>query len=924
MIRITTSLNAQGATDYYRSSLSRQGEYYKENIPAYYHGKLADKMNLHEVTSENFKDFAHNREHQSKQQITPLNVSNRRVGWDITVLPPKSFSILTAFTDDPDLERAFLEANQEMMQEAQRYILAQNNTQEARFFEETANGCWASFHHKIARPVEHTYKGKKVFAGQPLQHIHNFLFSATYSPKREKYLAIDPYLIFKSAPYLQAYFHTQLSNKLVELGYDIDRTPDAWEIKGISREMIQRFSERTNTIEKLSKEKQITDAKAKAQLGAKSRLSKHKSVPEDQLLSVWKTLLTPKELELLQTLKGNKVKPEPQLSIEKAIDRSLEHFLERNSVAQEKRVIAYAMKLCFGSGYHPKDFQVELDRREDILKATENHVSILTTKQMVKHENDLIDKAVSLKGKFPALHAEYVPKRDFLNNGQKQAVKTILSSHDGLLALEGQAGAGKSTMLQELSDGLKTIGKRMVVIAPSSKAVDILRDEGFSDANTIASFLIQPKLQESIRNQILCVDEASLSGVATLSKLLSMAKSKNARVILSGNIRQHSSPGEYGDGLRILQQQAKIKTVHLKQNMRQRNAPDYKEAVDFIARGKTLQGFQVLDQKMKAVVEIPEHEKRLEFVADKYIQSLNAKRSALIVSPTNLEKKQLTQVVREKLKAQGILQGKSKVFEQLQNLSFTESQKKDISNYQVGQYIRFIRNTKGGFQAGGHYQVVSKTPQTGKKINEVAVLVKDLKTDQILSLPYQTPKTYSVFEKTSIELNKGDLVKPTLNLKSIEGSKINNGTGQKIKGFSKSGDILLENGKTLAKDCFHLSHNYVSTSHGAQGATVKDVYISMSEASLGAVNQQSLYVSISRGKSKVQLVTDNKKALKMAIVRSGERKTAREIQKQHHQRFLERQRTAQHKEISKKITAHAKKTIQRQSEFTKRLSERAQ
>ena len=922
MLRITTSTNVKAATSYHQSSLSRQGEYYKEHISAFYSGKLARQLEVNEVTTENFRDFVNNTNSKTKEKLTPINAANRRIGWDLTTLPPKSFSLLAALTNDPELEKALVAANQEMMLEAQKYILAQNNTQKERYFEATSNGIWASFHHKIGRPVAHTHQGEKVFAGQPLEHIHNFLFSITYSNKRQKHLAIDPYLLFKNAPYLQSYFHTQLTNKLVKLGYEIERNSNSWEIKGVSREIIKRFSERTNSIEKLSQEKGITDTKAKSNLGVKTRLSKKQSVPENELLSVWKSQLNKKELIALQNIKKiskNKQYSLPKLSIKKAINRSLEHFLERQSVAEEKRVLAHAMTLCFGNGYKPKDFEKELNSRDTILKASENQVALLTTKEMVRHENRLIEKAVAVKGKYPALNKNYVPKRDFLNTDQVTAVKEILSSNDGVVALEGKAGAGKTTMLQELADGLKEANKRMIVIAPSSKAVDILRAEGFKNANTIASFLIQSEQQNAIRNQVLCVDEASLSGVSTLSKLLNVAQSQNARVILSGNIRQHNSP-EFGDGLRILQQQAKIKTVHLQKNMRQRYTPLYKDAVDFIARGKTVEGFRVLDEKMKAVQEIPDHDKRMDFLAEQYIQSINAKRTALIISPTNAEKEQLSKVVREKLKAQEKLVGTSKTFIRLQNQSFTESQKKDAANYEKGQYIRFIRNNKGGFKAGKHYEVLSKT-QSPKK--ETVITVKDLLTGQTLNLPYQDPKQYSVFQKSKIELNKGDLIKPTLNLKSKEGNKLNNGTPQKVTGFSKQGHIQLANGKTIAKDVYHISHNYVSTSYGSQGATVSDVYISMTEASLGAVNEQSLYVSVSRGKSKVQLITDNKKALKRAIERTGERKTARELAAQHQRNLLERQQRIHHKTANKQ---HQKneitKTIYQESSFAKGISQR--
>ena len=129
MLRITTSTNVKAATSYHQSSLSRQGEYYKEHISAFYSGKLARQLEVNEVTTENFRDFVNNTNSKTKEKLTPINAANRRIGWDLTTLPPKSFSLLAALTNDPELEKALVAANQEMMLEAQKYILAQNNTQ---------------------------------------------------------------------------------------------------------------------------------------------------------------------------------------------------------------------------------------------------------------------------------------------------------------------------------------------------------------------------------------------------------------------------------------------------------------------------------------------------------------------------------------------------------------------------------------------------------------------------------------------------------------------------------------------------------------------------------------------------------------------------------------------------------------------------
>ncbi|MDW3210279.1 MAG: MobF family relaxase [Reichenbachiella sp.] len=917
MMRITASANAKAASGYHKTSLRKQGEYYKEEIEAFWNGNLATRLGLKNVTLENFDALVHNQIPDSKERLTPITKDNRKVGWDITTLPPKSFSVLSALTDDPEFITAFKYANREMMLEAERLILAQANTQYGRFYEHTGNGCWAEFHHRIGRPVEHVRSdGKKVFAGQPLEHIHNFLISATYSKERNKILAIDPYLIFKSAPYLQSYFHNILSNKMVELGYKVERTQDAWEIVGVPKSILERFSERSKIVDRLAQEKNVTDPKEKAKLAALSRVSKNKSVPENKLYDLWKDQLSKEEFEALQNIKGEYKGKSNSISVKEAIDRSLSHFLQKNSIAEEKRVLGHAMALSFGSGHSPADFEKELNSRDNILKSEENNINIITTREMVHFEDFMISLATEGKGKFKPLNSDYKIKRDFLNKDQKNAVKQILSSSDQIVALEGKAGSGKSTLLQELADGLRAVNKIMTPIAPSSQAVEVLRKEGFSEAQTIAAFLINPELQQSIRENVICVDEASMCGVKTKSEILKIAKEQNARVILSGNIGQHASPGEYGDALRILQQ-AKIKTIHVKQNMRQQPS-DYKKAVDLISNRKTLEGYQILDKKMKAVQEIPDHDERLNKIADDYIASIKAKRSALIVSPTNFEKDQISELIRKKQKAAGRIKGQERTFDTLKDLSLSESQKKDLVNYQKGHVVRFIKNqkakdNKSGFKAGSHYEILPREKKD-------KIMVRDLKTKQVLTLPHDKPEYYSIYQKTKINIATGDLIKPTVNLKSKEKTKINNGTPQIVKGFVGS-DIKLENGKTLAKDSYHLAHNYASTSFSAQGKTCQDVYISMSEASRGAINDQAFYVAVSRGRSRIQLYTDDKKELKSAIVRSGERKTAREVANEHERRLLEQKQRAHHQSMNKKIENYAV-SRQRQNEVTRDISSR--
>ena len=108
--------------------------------------------------------------------------------------------------------------------------------------------------------------------------------------------------------------------------------------------------------------------------------------------------------------------------------------------------------------------------------------------------------------------------------------------------------------------------------------------------------------------------------------------------------------------------------------------------------------------------------------------------------------------------------------------------------------------------------------------------------------------------------------------------KLNNGSTYTVKGFTPSGDMVLANGWTIAKECGHVAHGYVSTSHASQGKTVDRVFIAMGGESLRAINAEQFYVSVSRGREKAAIYSDlPSDRLRTAIQRSDGRKTATEL-----------------------------------------------
>ena len=432
----------------------------------------------------------------------------------------------------------------------------------------------------------------------------------------------------------------------------------------------------------------------------------------------------------------------------------------------------------------------------------------------------------------------------------------------------------------------------MIAVAPSSQAVDVLREKSF-EAYTVSALLHNPKRQEVLQSNVLLVDEAGMVGVQNMAALLNLGTKYRSKIILSGDSRQHSSPA-YGDALRILENQGNIQVSTVDKIVRQK-PEKYRAAVEDLAKGRVLQGYQKLDRQ-GAVKEIPDHEERRDKIAQDYVDTLAQKRSALIVSPTNYEGSRISETVRDKLKKAGRIQGNEKVFDILKDASLTDAQKKDALNYQTGQVIRFAKNQKGGFRAGSHHEVIAIS-------KDQQIKVRDLKSGYEAILPHQTPEHYAVHTKQQLVLAKGDRIRLTNNAHSLQGTKMANGTSYEVKGFNKCG-IELSNGKTIPDDLYHFKYGYCETSHSSQGKDASKVIISMSSLSYPATNEKAFYVSSSRGTKAVAIYCDDKAELKKAIQRSGERLTAREVATDHDRRLHERKQREHFHSLTKNNRNH--------------------
>src|SRR5205823_2646647 len=106
--------------------------------------------------------------------------------------------------------------------------------------------------------------------------------------------------------------------------------------------------------------------------------------------------------------------------------------------------------------------------------------------------------------------------------------------------------------------------------------------------------------------------------------------------------------------------------------------------------------------------------------ADAYLAATKQGKSALLVSPTWSEIDAVTEKVREALRASHQLGSDEQTFQVFDSLSWTEAQKKNVNQFQPGQRLRFVRQTKR-FERGETVEVVATVDQPGAGHNTLRV-----------------------------------------------------------------------------------------------------------------------------------------------------------------------------------------------------------
>jgi len=846
MLRITQQDSSIGAKRYYT-----QADYLSEGqeIVGSWGGKGAVLLGLDGVVDkDSFDRLCDNLHPHSGQRLTLRTKTERTVGYDFSFSVPKSVSLLYALSGDREILEAFRSAVDETMRldiESEMKTRVRKGGVEAN--RQTGNMVWAEFIHTTSRPVEGM--------PDPQLHAHCFVFNSTWDDQERRWKAGQFRDLKASAPLYQAMFRVRLAGKLQELGFGIQRKRDDFEIAGVPADVLARFSRRTAEIEKVAAERGITDPRRKAELGAESREAKTREMSWNELRREWDSRLTDSERQELAAVHRREIPvARPAKGEGAAVDYALKHSFVRDAVVGERKLLTEALKRGIGS------VTVEATKRElarrPLIRGDYQGNAVATTEEMREAEGRMLDYARDGRGCMRPLGDPERPfTRDWLNDGQKAAVKHVLASRDRVTLVRGPAGTGKTTLEEEMGEALADAGVPVVALAQSTAAVDVLRQEAhFGKADTVARFLRDRTMQQTGRDGVVLVDEAGLLGTRDMLGLFDAAEHIGARIVLVGDKRQNRAVAA-GEPLRLLEERAGVPVAEVTEILRQ--SGDYRQAAKGLSEGRTADAFDVLD-RLGWIKEIPDGE-RYQAMADAYLTAIAERKrggenkTALAVSPTWAEASRITQAIRGKLRAQDKL-GEERILDIWMPAHLTDAQKADAASIDNGDLLKFHQNAPG-YQNG-----------TRLVVGEGA------------APPVKYADRFEVFRPSRLAVAEGDRIRLTANGTTKDGKhKLRNGGLMTVRGFTGQGDLIVDHGWVIGRDWGHIAAGYAITSEASQGKTVDKVFVGLSSQSFPAGNTRRFYVPVTRGKEQALVFTDDKQELLRAVQRADEPLSATEL-----------------------------------------------
>lgn len=825
-----------------------------------------------------------------------------RPGMDLTFSAPKSVSVAALVYGDDRL----VEAHDQAVRTAMEY--AEANLVQTRFYKngklevETGGKIIAGlFRHDTSRSLD------------PQLHTHAVIANMVENSEG-RLTALHNDQLFQMVKLGSEIYRSELARSARELGYTVDRVGKdrLIELREIPRDLVDLYSKRRAEIEAAMQSRGISETAKSAELAAlATRAAKHGNLDREELHAAWineaeRTGMDQSRMQgIINDVKRTAamrlpgftregVAPAPHAADARdSLNKAITHISERSSVYAEADLLTTAMGFAGKAGLSAMEHEISIAKNDGRLLSAKDQSGksdLLTDEQSLAIERDISrlyrmgsrQKGVKLKAYGtgsravnirPEIALKQRLDRTTLSDGQRDSIVNALTGKGQVVGVQGYAGTGKTFMLAKLAGEAERAGYKIEGLAPSAQATHQLKDALPASETLQARLLRQrsPDREADPRKTILVVDEASMVSNSQMKALLDQARDqKIARVVLVGDVQQLDAVAA-GTPFALMQKLG-MRTAVMDDIQRQRNE-DTLAVVNHTIAGEVRKAFEKIGDDIQTSKDIAQS------AADTYLSVRRRERTGLgLVTPSNKTRVAINAAVREGLRAEVTLHGTEHQFETLSPQRLSRVEAADPNSYKLGDVVIAHQSVaSAGLTKGRQYDVVEVNPREG------SVTLLDRETGTTLPFaPQQNSKAAAAadaYEKTTKAFALGDQVKFRITDKD---SGIANGETGKIRAISDA-QITIKAGsgetKVLDRDALAVSgmdHAYALTAHDFQGATVDKIIVAMSSNERLA-DQKNFYVSVSRGRDQVTLITDRPDDLARRLeAQTGEKVTALE------------------------------------------------
>lgn len=451
--------------------------------------------------------------------------------------------------------------------------------------------------------------------------------------------------------------------------------------------------------------------------------------------------------------------------------------------------------------------------------------------KVVKAKEFIKEKVDNYFNKDKELEASVITKQEKNGKGQESLSKTEISKIDDKKSL-----VSNTTYLKDKNeDKFKEVNSKSQII---KKSVENIKDKA------------QEKASEPTGKKLVFVDEASMLSSKKMNALLKDAKENGHKLVPIGDTKQLLAVQQ---GKAFNEFQESTKNVHMNQGMRQKTE-EAKIVVDTFAKGEVKDAMSTLD-KQERLLEVKDSSSRSEFIADK-LSDNSAYKDTVALASTRSEVKEINDLTREKLHGSKDFGEKFNVRE---DKRLDDVDKMSSTNFQKGDIIGVKVETPNGKTRFSEYEVKA----VNNERNEITLASdkKEFKMD--LRQDSKNITTVSKIEERSF--TEGDKV---MTLKNNTKNNTMNGEIGFVENIdSKNQKMTINFGDNkkvefdMSKEKEAIDHAYGMTVHKSQGVTEQNAIVSLNTENASMNNKNLAYVAVSRHKTDLIVLTDDKDKL---------------------------------------------------------------